>query len=506
MPNVVWSVEMRNVLKIALFVHREPLTITLSVEGCTDLKNFHARDKVLHTGRRDDASFNPVIIPNSATDSCYNVMDPVKLALITALRTGATVATTIDELMEQTLARSDRTVQWARPERPVLWRGLVVERPALVTQLNNTLKAAARAIGVTVKVTAHDLRRGAAQDTARLATPTGIESAAAVLYHKPGSIASGVTQRYVGTIGPTNWEKRTELEDDQDFSLLTNGKRQMFALKLAPEKCKNEFEDMTVSTESSDPYNSQGMLVSIRKQFCILTGSVKLGVIDVIEEAYPDFKVNEGHEARVKSIFHDLREKASSGETVSSGETMDYDEAHKANNPERSRRQLPTKLYCRDDPSQNTVVTLESSDTGCYNVMDPATLAIVMALRIGATAATSIEDLVEATIARPDRTMQWAFPERPVPCCIENGQDRHLVLDEPAYATQFNNTLKAAAARTGVTVKITPHDMKRRTAQEAAALNKATGIDSAAQVLGHRPTTTTTGFTQKYAGDIRAVD
>jgi len=111
----------------------------------------------------------------------------------------------------------------------------VVEGPAFVTQLNNTLKAAARAIGVTVKVTAHDLRRGAAQDTARLATPTGIESAAAVLYHKPGSVASGVTQRYVGTIGPTDWEKRTELGDDQDFSLLTNGKRQMFALKLAPE-------------------------------------------------------------------------------------------------------------------------------------------------------------------------------------------------------------------------------------------------------------------------------
>ncbi|THW45615.1 hypothetical protein D6D25_04409 [Aureobasidium pullulans] len=158
---------------------------------------------------------------------------------------------------------------------------------------------------------------------------------------------------------------------------------------------------------------------------------------------------------------------------------MDYDEAHKANNPERSRRQLPTKLYCRDDPPQNTVVTLESSDTGCYNVMDPATLAIVMALRIGATA----------------RTMQWAFSERPVPCCIENSQDRHLVLDEPVYATQINNTLKAAAARTGVTVKITPHDMRRRTAQEAAALNKATGIDLAAQMLGHRPTTTMTGFT-----------
>ncbi|THX63178.1 hypothetical protein D6D08_08296 [Aureobasidium pullulans] len=141
-----------------------------------------------------------------------------------------------------------------------------------------------------------------------------------------------------------------------------------------------------------------------------------------------------------------------------------------------------TKAY-KDDPSRNTVVTLESSDTGCYNVMDPATLAIVMALRIGATAATSIEDLVEATIARPDRTMQWAFRERPVLCCIENGQ-----------------------AKTGVTVKVTPHDMRRGTAQEAAALNKATGIDLAAQVLGHRPITTMTGLTQKYVGDIRAVN
>ncbi|THZ11663.1 hypothetical protein D6C91_09101 [Aureobasidium pullulans] len=139
-----------------------------------------------------------------------------------------------------------------------------------------------------------------------------------------------------------------------------------------------------------------------------------------------------------------------------------------------------TKVY-KDDPSQNTVVTLESSDVGCYNVMDPATLAIVMALRIGATAATSIEDLVEATIARPDRTMQWAFRERPVLCCIEN-------------------------ARTDVTVKVTPHDMRRGTAQKAAALNKATGIDSAAQVLGHRPITTMTGLSQKYVGDMHAVD
>lgn len=173
---------------------------------------------------------------------------------------------------------------------------------------------------------------------------------------------------------------------------------------------------------------------------------------------------------------------------------------------ERLKRQVLTNLYCRDDPSYNTVCTLEASDTGCYNVMDPVALAIVMALRTGATAATSIDELVEATISRPDRTIQWAFPERPVLCCIENGQDRHLVLDKSAYVTQINNTLKAAAARIGVTVKVTSHDMRRGTAQEAAALNEATGIDAAAQVLGHRPITTMTGLTRKYVGDVRSID
>ncbi|THX55410.1 hypothetical protein D6D06_04901 [Aureobasidium pullulans] len=250
-----------------------------------------------------------------------------------ALRTGATVATTIDELMEQTLARSDRTVQWAHPDGPVLW----------------------------------------------------IESAAAVLYHKPGSIASGVTQRYVGTIGPINWEKRTELEDDQDFSLLTNGKRQMFAPKLAPEAC-------------------------------------------------PDFKVNKGHEVRVKSNFHDLREKgkitrkpAREKQWITSNVVFEmltamfkdaitkgtpswsvtvgkdfslalvsataaragdlaishrYNEDYvlkwkgvviKVSIDSMRRSSFRSKITMRhtkaykDDSSQNTVVTLESSDAGCYN-------------------------------------------------------------------------------------------------------------------------------------------
>ena len=46
---------MHNVLKIALIVHREALTITLLVEGCTDFQNIvhfysYTRDKVPHTG------------------------------------------------------------------------------------------------------------------------------------------------------------------------------------------------------------------------------------------------------------------------------------------------------------------------------------------------------------------------------------------------------------------------------------------------------------------------
>ena len=52
MPNIVWSVEMHNVLKIALVVRRQPLTITLSVEGYTNLKNtaflLHARGEMMN--------------------------------------------------------------------------------------------------------------------------------------------------------------------------------------------------------------------------------------------------------------------------------------------------------------------------------------------------------------------------------------------------------------------------------------------------------------------------
>ncbi|THW33251.1 hypothetical protein D6D22_09220 [Aureobasidium pullulans] len=48
------SVEMHNILKIALVIRREPPTITLSVDGRTDLKTIvhfynYTRDNVLHT-------------------------------------------------------------------------------------------------------------------------------------------------------------------------------------------------------------------------------------------------------------------------------------------------------------------------------------------------------------------------------------------------------------------------------------------------------------------------
>jgi hypothetical protein len=39
MSGVIWTVEMHNIFKISLVVRREVLIITLSVEGCADLKN-----------------------------------------------------------------------------------------------------------------------------------------------------------------------------------------------------------------------------------------------------------------------------------------------------------------------------------------------------------------------------------------------------------------------------------------------------------------------------------
>ncbi|THV79438.1 hypothetical protein D6D29_06879 [Aureobasidium pullulans] len=39
MPGVIWTVKIHNIFKISLVVRREALSITLLVEGCTDLKN-----------------------------------------------------------------------------------------------------------------------------------------------------------------------------------------------------------------------------------------------------------------------------------------------------------------------------------------------------------------------------------------------------------------------------------------------------------------------------------
>lgn len=178
-------------------------------------------------GHKNNNSKNHVVALDSTLDPKHNSLDPVKLLLALALRTGAVKATSIDQLITDTLARSDRTVQWAHPEWPLHPQfyahgsGVKPDRPAFVLQFTNSLQAAAATAGIDVKLRAHDIRRGAARDASKLPSTStqGLEGARVLLAHSHGSMLSGVTEEYVGPSTTSSWEQRRLVEPDRDFDL-----------------------------------------------------------------------------------------------------------------------------------------------------------------------------------------------------------------------------------------------------------------------------------------------
>jgi hypothetical protein len=74
------------------------LTVRLSTRG-NGLKNRKVTLKVL----KNDAD---------------NVISPIKLLLIVALRHGNVQATTIDEVLRLAASRHDKTIKWVHPKRP----------------------------------------------------------------------------------------------------------------------------------------------------------------------------------------------------------------------------------------------------------------------------------------------------------------------------------------------------------------------------------------------------
>ena len=159
-----------------------------------------------------------------------NLLCPIKLILILALRLGNVEGKTIDELLVKTQGRRNKTIKWTNEERPLccaFWsRGSALhpDKPAGNHQLTHTLSTAGLQAGILAKLHAHDLRRGSARDTVNLkAKVRGVatETVAATIGQSKKSHARGVTDKYVGSFRDDVWTKRVHEDFEEPFGTET---------------------------------------------------------------------------------------------------------------------------------------------------------------------------------------------------------------------------------------------------------------------------------------------
>lgn len=155
-----------------------------------------------------------------------NIMCPVKLIIIIAMRIGAVPATTIDNVISQARARRDKTIVWSKsalewPLQPSFTRiglAIVPDNAAATAQLTKTLSQASDLAGLLKRPKPHDLRRGAVRDVVYTQGVQAINEdlAAQVLNHTSKSKQNGLSMKYVGHAKEPNYTKRVEQFADGD--------------------------------------------------------------------------------------------------------------------------------------------------------------------------------------------------------------------------------------------------------------------------------------------------
>ena len=161
---------------------------------------------------------NRRVIINSQKDPALNAMDPITYVLTLALRFGAVEGTEIGAVLSDTLKRRDKTIQWLKPNYPVLpaygpnSSVALVSKPARCEQALGTLRLACELAGVLVPVFLHDMRRGLASDTAynTKTQKVNTQEVAEALGHTDASLRKGVTKEYIGLDRRDNWSARLQ--------------------------------------------------------------------------------------------------------------------------------------------------------------------------------------------------------------------------------------------------------------------------------------------------------
>jgi hypothetical protein len=187
----------------------------------TDLLLFSIEFRANQTSRRDQND-NRDIPLQTLRDPSRNVVCPVKLLFIQALRSGN--LSSLDDALTQASLRRDRTIQWLYPERPrpvipqfskrsafIAWN-----LPAAPGQINTTTKVLGQVAGILAHIVSHDIRRGGARDLANLIPiskhPIGVatKEVAQVTGHSAISFTNGTTDKYVGEVEQDTYTTRAE--------------------------------------------------------------------------------------------------------------------------------------------------------------------------------------------------------------------------------------------------------------------------------------------------------
>jgi hypothetical protein len=135
----------------------------------------------------------------------YNIVDPVKLLIIMALRTGNVAETTYDALLATTRKRKNRTIEWKDPKLPIIRKingAALSDVPAGPAALRDTLRVASHAAGMLQTPWTEDIRRGAA-----------FEISKAFLANKAASL--GITDTYASGQVEARTEARLTSNVDQ---------------------------------------------------------------------------------------------------------------------------------------------------------------------------------------------------------------------------------------------------------------------------------------------------
>ena len=131
-------------------------------------------------------------------------------------------------------------------------------------------------------------------------------------------------------------------------------------------------------------------------------------------------------------------------------------------------------------------------------------MLLVMALRTGGVAATSINELLATTIRRIDKQVQWTHPYRPVIAAVHNGGGSCREQDKPPPNTQINDTVCRASLVCGIIKPFASHSLRRGAVSDMKHIKKlgrksGKADGEVAAMLGHSKAAYSRGLTDTYS-------